>query len=84
MIIQLNFSRYFPQANPFLATGFQTHDLPRPPDSGFASFLTRSVGVSRDQAKVLNYGRIYGAGIPFAKQLLQTFNPALSDSEASR
>jgi len=27
----------------------------------------------------LNYGRIYGAGVPFAKQLLQTFNPALSE-----
>ena len=47
-------------------------------------FNSRSVGVSRDEAKILNYGRIYGAGIPFAKQLLRTFNPSLSENEASR
>ena len=46
--------------------------------------LVRSVGVSRDEAKILNYGRIYGAGVPFAKQLLQSFNPTLTDVEASR
>ncbi len=40
--------------------------------------------MSRDEAKILNYGRIYGAGIPFAKQLLRTFNPSLSENEASR
>ncbi len=37
--------------------------------------------VSRDQAKVLNYARIYGAGEPFAKQLLKQFNPDLTDEE---
>ena len=47
-------------------------------------YLVRSVGVSRDEAKILNYGRIYGAGVPFAKQLLQSFNPTLTDAEASR
>jgi len=39
--------------------------------------------VSRDQAKVLNYARIYGAGEPFARLLLQQFNPALSEKEAA-
>ena len=38
--------------------------------------------VSRDQAKVLNYGRIYGAGEPFAKLLLMQFNPSLTEKEA--
>ena len=34
-------------------------------------------------AKVLNYGRIYGAGLKFAKQLLQNFNPTLSDARGA-
>ncbi len=47
------------------------------------SMTAKSVGVSRNEAKVLNYGRIYGAGVPFAKQLLQNFNPKLTDERAS-
>ncbi|CAG0885501.1 unnamed protein product [Cyprideis torosa] len=39
-------------------------------------------GVTRDQAKVLNYGRIYGAGKSFAASLLRQFNPRLSEAEA--
>ena len=39
--------------------------------------------VTRDQAKVLNYARIYGAGAPFAKELLKQFNPALTDNEVA-
>ena len=39
--------------------------------------------VSRDQAKVLNYARIYGAGEPFARQLLKQFNPDLTDEEVA-
>ena len=39
--------------------------------------------VSRDQAKILNYGRIYGAGEPFARLLLMQFNPSLSEREAA-
>ena len=46
------------------------------------SATAKTVGVSRDNAKVLNYGRIYGAGLKFAKQLLQNFNPTLSDARA--
>ena len=46
------------------------------------SVTAKTVGVSRDNAKVLNYGRIYGAGLKFAKQLLQNFNPTLSDARA--
>ncbi|SCU82113.1 LAFA_0C09142g1_1 [Lachancea sp. 'fantastica'] len=36
---------------------------------------------SRNEAKIFNYGRIYGAGVKFATQLLKKFNPSLSDSE---
>jgi len=39
--------------------------------------------VTRDQAKILNYGRIYGAGQPFAKLLLMQFNSELTESEAA-
>ena len=42
-----------------------------------------SAQVTRDQAKILNYGRIYGAGEPFAKLLLMQFNPSLSEVEAA-
>uniref|UniRef100_T1IPA4 DNA polymerase subunit gamma-1 n=1 Tax=Strigamia maritima TaxID=126957 RepID=T1IPA4_STRMM len=46
------------------------------------SRTAKTVGISRDHAKVMNYGRIYGAGQPFAKQLLQQFNHKLSLAEA--
>lgn len=39
-------------------------------------------GIARDQAKVLNYARIYGAGIKFAEKLLLQFNRRMSPNEA--
>ncbi len=48
------------------------------------SVTAKTVGVSRDHAKVLNYGRIYGAGLSFAKLLLQRFNPKLTEAEAKK
>lgn len=42
------------------------------------------LGISRDEAKVFNYGRIYGAGRSFASLLLRKFNPSLSPEEATR
>lgn len=39
--------------------------------------------VTRDQAKVLNYARIYGAGEQFARLLLKQFNPDLTDTEVT-
>lgn len=42
-----------------------------------------AIGIRRDQAKVLNYGRIYGAGERFAKTLLMQFNHRLTENEAS-
>lgn len=41
-----------------------------------------TVGISREHAKVFNYGRIYGAGQPFAERLLMQFNHRLSQEEA--
>ncbi|CCE94246.1 DNA-directed DNA polymerase gamma MIP1 TDEL_0H03870 [Torulaspora delbrueckii] len=40
------------------------------------------LGCSRSEAKIFNYGRIYGAGVKFAAQLLKKFNPSLPDEEA--
>uniref|UniRef100_A0A8C8FD67 DNA polymerase subunit gamma-1 n=1 Tax=Oncorhynchus tshawytscha TaxID=74940 RepID=A0A8C8FD67_ONCTS len=42
-----------------------------------------TVGISREHAKVFNYGRIYGAGQPFAERLLMQFNHRLSQPEAA-
>ncbi|KAA0193631.1 hypothetical protein HAZT_HAZT004400 [Hyalella azteca] len=38
--------------------------------------------ITRDQAKVINYGRIYGAGLKFLQTLLMQFNPSLTPSIA--
>ncbi|CAI2163061.1 11384_t:CDS:2 [Funneliformis geosporum] len=38
--------------------------------------------ISRSDAKVFNYGRIYGAGLKFAVQLLKQFNETMGDSQA--
>lgn len=40
------------------------------------------IGIPRDKAKILNYGRIYGAGVTYAERLLKQFNPELSKAEA--
>ncbi|XP_041965966.1 DNA polymerase subunit gamma-1 [Alosa sapidissima] len=42
-----------------------------------------AVGISREHAKVFNYGRIYGAGRPFAERLLMQFNHRLSQPDAA-
>lgn len=39
------------------------------------------LGISRNDAKVFNYGRIYGAGVTFATRLLKQFNSELSDAK---
>ncbi|CAG8671440.1 8748_t:CDS:2, partial [Cetraspora pellucida] len=38
--------------------------------------------ISRSDAKVFNYGRIYGAGLKFSAQLLRQFNENIEESEA--
>ncbi|KAL6942063.1 DNA-directed DNA polymerase gamma mip1 [Hanseniaspora vineae] len=39
------------------------------------------LGCTRNEAKIFNYGRIYGAGVKFAAQLLKQFVPSMSDKE---
>ncbi|RKP23391.1 DNA polymerase family A-domain-containing protein, partial [Syncephalis pseudoplumigaleata] len=42
------------------------------------------LGINRDHAKIFNYGRIYGAGIKFATQLLMQFNPNMDEETAQQ
>lgn len=42
------------------------------------------MGILRNDAKVFNYGRIYGAGVKFATQLLKQCNPSLDDLSAEK
>uniref|UniRef100_A0A182ILV4 DNA polymerase subunit gamma-1 n=1 Tax=Anopheles atroparvus TaxID=41427 RepID=A0A182ILV4_ANOAO len=46
------------------------------------SVTAAAVGISREHAKVINYARIYGAGVQFAERLLKQFNPTFTEAEA--
>jgi DNA polymerase gamma 1 len=48
------------------------------------SHTASTFGISRDQAKVMNYSRIYGASERFAKTLLMQFNHRLTEEEAGK
>ena len=48
------------------------------------SVTAKTANVSRNEAKILNYGRIYGGGVLFAAQLLRNFNPSLSEEQAEK
>lgn len=39
------------------------------------------LGISRNEAKIFNYSRIYGAGLKHTSTLLKQFNPKLTDKE---
>lgn len=45
------------------------------------SMTAKTIGISRADAKIINYGRIYGAGKSFVELLLKKFNPSLSIAE---
>lgn len=48
------------------------------------SRVAQICGISRDQAKIFNYGRIYGAGRTFAERLLRQFDHRLSPNDAKK
>ena len=48
------------------------------------SVVANLIGINRNEAKVLNYGRIYGAGKAFAARFLRQSNPKLSEKEAKQ
>jgi DNA polymerase gamma 1 len=64
------------------AIGWMTLQGSKADGSDLHSRTAAILGMTRDHAKVFNYGRIYGAGVKYAAQLLQRFNPSLAAAEA--
>ncbi|KAK6203384.1 mitochondrial DNA polymerase catalytic subunit [Scheffersomyces amazonensis] len=64
------------------ALGWMTLEGDKNEKTDLHSKTSEILGISRGDAKVFNYGRIYGAGVKFATQLLKQFNPKLSDDES--
>lgn len=48
------------------------------------SVTAKAAGASRHHAKIMNYARIYGAGMNFAQQLLKRFCPEMSDEQTKK
>lgn len=66
------------------AIGFMTLEGTKAAGTDLHSRTAKILGISRNDAKVFNYGRIYGAGLKFAQSLLRRFNPSLKEAEAQR
>lgn len=66
------------------AIGFMTLEGTKAAGNDLHSRTASILGISRNDAKVFNYGRIYGAGLRFAQTLLRQFNPAITEADASR
>lgn len=52
--------------------------------SDLHSRTAKILGIKRDDAKIFNYGRIYGAGQGYAAQLLRKFNPSMGKQDSER
>ncbi|KAI1771330.1 DNA polymerase family A-domain-containing protein [Hypoxylon cercidicola] len=63
------------------AIGFMTLEGTKAAGTDLHSRTAAILGITRNDAKVFNYGRIYGAGLKFAATLLRQFNPNLSEQE---
>ena len=63
------------------AVGFMTLEGTKAAGTDLHSKTAQILGISRNDAKVFNYGRIYGAGLKFASTLLRQFNPNLGDKK---
>ncbi|KAF9306384.1 DNA-directed DNA polymerase gamma mip1 [Mortierella antarctica] len=64
------------------ALGWMTLQGTKAAGTDLHSKTAQIMGISRDQAKIFNYGRIYGAGLQFASRLLQQFNTTIDAGEA--
>lgn len=62
--------------------GWQTLQGDKAQGTDMHSVTARSINISRDEAKVLNYARIYGSGPEFAARFLRQSDPSLSEAEA--
>ncbi|KAK5122129.1 DNA-directed DNA polymerase gamma mip1 [Meristemomyces frigidus] len=66
------------------AIGFMTLEGTKAAGTDLHSRTAKILGISRNDAKVFNYGRIYGAGLNFAQSLLRRFNPSIKEENAKR
>ncbi|KAI9695834.1 MAG: DNA-directed DNA polymerase gamma mip1 [Bogoriella megaspora] len=65
------------------AIGFMTLEGSKAAGTDLHSRTAKILNISRNDAKVFNYGRIYGAGLKFACTLLRQFNPELTEPQAT-
>lgn len=65
------------------AIGFMTLEGSKAAGTDMHSRTAAILGIGRNDAKVFNYGRIYGAGLAFAGTLLRQFSPTLPATEAA-
>ncbi|KAL2821530.1 DNA polymerase family A-domain-containing protein [Aspergillus granulosus] len=63
------------------AIGFMTLEGSKAAGTDMHSRTAKILGISRNDAKVFNYGRIYGAGVKFAATLLRQFNPSMTEKQ---
>ncbi|XP_066950495.1 DNA polymerase subunit gamma-1 isoform X1 [Macrobrachium rosenbergii] len=75
---------YFSSEHGSTAFGWMTLQGKKSDGSDMHSRTAEMAGISRDHAKVINYGRIYGAGVKFIQRLLKQFNHKLSDEDAQK
>ncbi|BFZ64290.1 DNA-directed DNA polymerase gamma mip1 [Saitoella coloradoensis] len=66
------------------ALGWMTLEGTKAAGTDLHSKTANILGISRNEAKIFNYGRIYGAGLKFAIQLLQQFNPDVTEVHAKK
>ncbi|EST04593.1 DNA-directed DNA polymerase, family A, palm domain protein [Kalmanozyma brasiliensis GHG001] len=66
------------------AVGWMTLEGTKALGTDLHSKTASILGTSRNQAKVFNYSRIYGAGIKHATHLLLKANPSVSNDEATQ
>ena len=66
------------------ALGWMTLEGTKASGTDLHSKTASILGISRDQAKVFNYSRIYGAGMRHAMLLLQQSNPSMSQETARK
>lgn len=64
------------------ALGWQTLEGTKSAGTDMHSATAKTIGVSRDRAKVFNYSRLYGAGKLFAEQELRKADPLLTAAAA--
>ncbi|XKL61226.1 hypothetical protein PGB90_008283 [Kerria lacca] len=74
---------YFAKEHGCTAFSWMTLSGQKADETDMHSVTAKTMGISRNDAKVINYARIYGAGSIFSERLLKQFIPGISDSEAN-